>query len=97
MKKRFGFVSNSSSSSFCIYGTIIPDGNYDEFELRIKGTNLELHSPPESDTLYIGLSPTDIEMDETRKQFQERVAKLLKDCNIENTSLGWHSEGWYDG
>ena len=32
MKFRSGFVSNSSSSSFCIYGTFIGDGEFDEDE-----------------------------------------------------------------
>jgi hypothetical protein len=32
MKIRSGFVSNSSSSSFCIYGCYIYDGNDEEFK-----------------------------------------------------------------
>lgn len=99
MKIRTGFVSNSSSSSFCVFGVSI-DEDYDTNKLDelIKGTDLKYFCPPDQD-MWLGVEPWSMEMDETRKQFQERVEKLLQEVGFLNKgeSATWHDDGWYEG
>lgn len=97
MKVRFGFVSNSSSTSFSIYGARIPmeefckvaniniedrDAMYDEFECcsssALDKHGLETVGWSEYSNVYVGASWENMKMDETRKQFQDRVEKAVK-------------------
>lgn len=107
MKLRSGFVSNSSTTSFCIFGISFEDE--EELFKRIKpemkekcgiteaedcsadleyesDTELEFHSDQEGEP-YIGLSCTKIGMDETRREFEARVKKGLKEL-FEDVSDG---------
>jgi hypothetical protein len=99
MKIRHGFVSNSSSSSFCIFGTFV-EGNQEDLEEKATDVGLEVEwGDPNSslDGLYVGLSPGKMGANETRKQFEDRVEDLLKKATGEDLSGSWISEGWYDG
>ena len=92
MKIRNGFVSNSSSSSFCIYGTSVDiDGNIEEM---IENTGLEIHNY--YDTIYVGRSWSSIKDDETGAQFKESVNKALKNLGID-AKCGTCEEAWFDG
>lgn len=119
MKIRNGFVSNSSSSSFCIFGseysgvedqvrailterakddpdTLSEIENCDEaelVELYIKDTELEVHYGPDGEG-YIGREYTSIGLDETGREFQESVNKVLEPLGLSGNTF---EEGWYNG
>jgi hypothetical protein len=92
MKTRHGFVANSSSSSFCIYGAIVSRDDDDIYE-KAEDHGLECRCP--SDDYYIGLSWSDVKDDETGAQFKERVRELIeKAFPGETFELGTHEEAW---
>lgn len=112
MKFRRGFVSNSSTTSFCIFGTIITEkyledfakkaGKHDwDWESILMTAGLNFHGIYlDADEYVVGLDFTSIDRNETRAQFESRVHKLLKaivDKNIKKADLGVHEGGWYDG
>lgn len=86
MKIRMGFVSNSSSSSFLVYGACLSPRN----ELYDLTSKIEVYSPPDDNT-YIGLSWDRVGDDETGKQFKERVTKkvtaLLSEAGVSTDGL----------
>ena len=90
MKIKIGFISNSSSSSFVIFGrtysidTIAKKANintededYDCENLYefLDKTNLTYHSDHEDGCYYIGLPLININDNETFAQFKKRVKK----------------------
>ncbi|MFC1454145.1 hypothetical protein ACFLQL_03095 [Verrucomicrobiota bacterium] len=101
MKRRFGFVSNSSSSSFCVFGVTIPawheEEDYDEMDDRLekllKFTGLS-YSIGEEHYLHVGGAPQDMNDDETVKEFKKRIIKNLKTCfpQIKVKDIKWQSE-----
>ena len=112
MKTRNGFVSNSSSSSFLIYGAELSnhreelstkfseDREIDRWELRDlieKETGLEVSNGPEGDYLYVGKSWDSIKDDETGLQFKQSVEKIFKEKLGLDVKLETCSEAWYNG
>ncbi len=92
MKIRTGFVSNSSASSFFIYGISLSRHAVEELGAQhkieeectgdildrlLEETDLTYNSVPDGD-YYIGLSLERIKDDETGLQFKERVAKGIE-------------------
>jgi len=109
MKLRTGFVSNSSSQSFCIHGEQIDansilealgksedDDVRDALEEALKGTQLEYYSIDDSD-IYIGRPFTTIKGNETGKQFRdsakEDLKKVFPKMKITTSDM---EEGWTD-
>ena len=95
MKIRNGFVSNSSSSSFCLYGV-----SFDSSEVFKNDGDNDLYTKADEVGLnyynmdgcaeYVGLSFTSIKDDETGAQFKERATKLVSEflgkptkCSVE--------------
>lgn len=103
MKVRAGFVSNSSSSSFCIYGTsmdfseviekikesnLIPEDELEQLleddewyeigEVLSEKMDLEVLPDYEQEYLWIGRSWSNLNDDETGRQFKESVKTKLE-------------------
>ena len=79
MKTRSGFVSNSSSSSFVLFGTYT-DAEVEEDVLEEHG--LQMFESDE-DGPCIGVDPDEMKSKETLTQFRERIAKQFAAAGIE--------------
>lgn len=93
MKIRQGFVSNSSTTSFCIFGAYLTKDELSEKakELAFEGQDeydfeeefatrmgLEIHHDANGDPCF-GRSWTSIGLDETGRQFRESVDSKIKE------------------
>ena len=109
MKIRSGFVSNSSSSSFCIYGicssdTELPErfgSDYIGWDRAINELNLidkrfghHFMSP---DTHFIGISFSAIKDSETGKQFKDDVTAAIVSVLGKPVNCKIHETAWYYG
>lgn len=101
MKSRQGFVSNSSSSSFLIYGRTL-----DEEDLELIESLKELPKDIEiiygQEIKYLGCSWDRIGNDETRREFQERIETSIKEIykHLKLTipeHFSTYNESWYNG
>lgn len=107
MKVRTGFVSNSSTSSFCIYGTsydyqAIRKAHADDEDFDIEeyagSLGLEIHAVYDYDSWYVGLPWDNIGDDETGSQFKQRVKELVqKFIGITDIKLCTIERAWYNG
>lgn len=103
MKIRNGFVSNSSSSSFCIFGINIKDDKYnlDYDSLDLKGVNLdhEYAVNEYDDSQYMGMNPEKLGENETLAQFRQRIVDEFAKIgvNVEPSELSWITDGGYNG
>ena len=111
MKIRNGFVSNSSTSSFLIFGASFDEsefteiakklgiedaGNYEIGESVAEKLGLEYHSGQEGYNNYIGKTWDSIKDDETGKQFKDSITEKIQSV-IPNKECGSYSEAWYNG
>lgn len=108
MKTRLGFVSNSSSCSFLIYGLYlddkyVPNGlqtwkYVNELEKKVVGKRIQVVSG--YDSTYLGLSWDGIKDNETGAQFKEtirREAREILGTDIPDSEFGTKEEAWRDG
>lgn len=105
MKVRTGFVSNSSSSSFCLIGIVF---NEDDFSKKIKdvydyfhGTGLELVRGFDNyyDRYVVGIDPRNMKNEETLGQFKQKIFEKLKELGFKNdiSKVDFRIDGGYDG
>ena len=94
MKIRNGFVSNSSSSSFCIVGAtfgrnvdiekyidekIVESDDYECPSEYLNELNLD-YQPGTDYGLVVGVDITDMKMDETKREFLDRVEVKIREA-----------------
>lgn len=94
MKTRIGFVSNSSSTSFCIYGVCQQIDENQENDLEKAG--LEIHRSPYGEDMYVGASWYSIQDDETAGQFKNKVKSIIESV-LGPVECSTYEESWYDG
>ena len=103
MKSRIGFVSNSSSTSFVLYGIRLNYGEEEKADEIAEATGLKVKYG--EDSTYVGLVESgenehsiigDMRDDETRAQFQKRVDDAFISAGIQDKAEWW-SESWYNG
>ena len=101
MKTRRGFVSNSSTTSFCIYGarTTVDEDNWEGEgylwdKLNELGITIERS---EWDGHYLGARWDSIGGDETRNQFCERVKTAILEIDPDADEFGTYEEAYRDG
>jgi hypothetical protein len=97
--KKYGFVSNSSTTSFMIYGISTNDRwglTSKEFYDKIQGLKgYDSYTTP-YDIYYFGKSLDKMKDDQTFGDFKAEVEKEIRKVfgDVEITIL---SDGWYDG
>ena len=109
MKIRDGFVSNSSSSSFCIYGAIISCENANELRDKIEdiipdGGQWYVGKGPyfeDNLRLYVGRHLRSIGDNELGAEFKDTVYKMLEELKqklgVDHEGTCFIEEGWYNG
>lgn len=108
MKTRNGFVSNSSTTSFMIYGAYLRKSdlhkilNVGEEDLwgvmynKVEKAGLEYFCPPDGDGYYIGVSLNECRDDQTMGDFKKE-AKAKIEVILGEVDCSVCSDGWYDG
>lgn len=100
MKIRLNYVSNSSSTSFCILGIICPPSFNldaldfsDNFIVCLEGIYNYYGKT------IIGANPNSMKDDETLMQFKERICAKFKEYkwDVKPEELKWFIDGGYDG
>ena len=98
MKIRHGFVSNSSSSSFCIYGACIKKDRVNEEEVEKQGLSVYYGDPNNGgDYVGVGRAWRSIGDEETGKQFKDSITLKIKELFVGTENFSTIQEAWYNG
>jgi len=103
MKSRTHFVSNSSSTSFCIVGTTVNDEDIEKCECALRPilreNLLSFYREPEGGCCCMGLSIFRMNDDETLREFKERARKSISEIlkrEIEINDITIIEDAWYE-
>jgi hypothetical protein len=110
MKIRYGFVSNSSTTSFCIYGVSLERSklkevakknnvdtkDYDFAETLFNKHKLYCVADPDEDNVYVGKELSTMKDYETFGFFKKSIEQQLKQLGIDDT-CSVIQESWYNG
>ena len=69
----------------------------DEIGEYIESLSLQTHSGYDYDYWYIGMNPNQMEDDETKKEFIEKIKNALKESGLGSYKIGYIEQAWYDG
>jgi len=113
MKTRISFVSNSSSSSFCIMGILcekdteaelfegFDESKHSFYDDYFDGSDLEVRDGIEEfyGNYVVGKDVTFMKPDETRQEFRQRVFDALKAKGFTGTldDVDFRVDGGYEG
>jgi hypothetical protein len=100
MKTRRGFVSNSSTTSFCIYGIAVDyrdeEANQDIEDKAHKAGFQCIYGPDYDEYIYLGRSWSSIKDDETGAEFKASVEEIAKEIFGKDKCYAYE-EAWRDG
>jgi hypothetical protein len=98
MKVRQGFVSNSSTTSFCIYG-VGTNEPVSASDIKKAGLSYEYFQEYSEHKLAIGLPFTDIENHETGAEFKSRVRTAVRKVlpTVSDDDFGVQEDAYRDG
>ncbi len=105
MKTRMGFVSNSSTTSFCIYGarTKVDEDNWQgrylgkDLDDRLQELGIEMQYSQWSEEYLLGAEWSSIREDETGKEFRERIETEVLKIDPDATEFNTYEEAYRDG
>lgn len=108
MKIRTGFVSNSSASSFLMYGVYVSDKPnitelYDDLYEECQDLKIDFELAYAGEYRYVGRSLKKIKDEQTFREFKEETRKIVQallskhDINVEDGEFGIYEEAWRDG
>jgi hypothetical protein len=86
-----------------------PDCTYEKFQNNIDlymiadiarktlNTNLEVYSEPYGNGEYIGIAYSDMDDDETKREFESRLDKVFEQLGFDSSECGVVEDSWRDG
>jgi hypothetical protein len=111
MRIRDGFCSNSSSSSFLIYGLFLEEAeladllgltedeeSYNDIYEKLEELNIDYHYPDGYDGYYVGESLENCRDDQTMGDFKKQVRDDLNSKfkkKVPDENFGIHEEAYY--